>query len=193
MTICLCNVCAQMLLASIDFWLKLDPSAGLWVRVKCCVCEGVGGRVICCGLRQFLQFLTLPFSAVCCKTLGLQWKDVFTPNCCWSGLFVFNCYDGNEQIVSSKCTALLAEVEHLAQDRLDLQRQAEKDHSSLSQRIRALERELEEQETKGLETEQHHKTHTEDLHQRVQALEKQLKHNRQFIEVHVSHLAMFSI
>lgn len=71
----------------------------------------------------------------------------------------------------------------MAQDRLDLQRQAEKDHSSLSLRLRAMERELEEQETKGLEMEQHHKSHTEDLNQRVQALEKQLKHDRQFIEV----------
>ncbi|XP_035529571.1 pericentrin [Morone saxatilis] len=79
-------------------------------------------------------------------------------------------------------TALLAETERLTQDRLDLQRQAEKDRSSLSLRLRALERELDEQETKGLETEQHHKTHTEDLNQRVQALEKQLKHDRQFIE-----------
>lgn len=79
--------------------------------------------------------------------------------------------------------ALLAETERLTQDRLDLQRQAEKDHSSLSLHLRALERELEEQETKGLETEQHHKTHSEDLNQRVQALEKQLKHDRQFIEV----------
>lgn len=79
--------------------------------------------------------------------------------------------------------ALLGETERLTQDRLDLQRQAEKDHNSLSQRLRALERELEEQETKGLETELHHKSHTEDLNQRVQALEKQLKHDRQFIEV----------
>uniref|UniRef100_A0A3B5B329 Pericentrin-like n=1 Tax=Stegastes partitus TaxID=144197 RepID=A0A3B5B329_9TELE len=78
--------------------------------------------------------------------------------------------------------ALLAEAERLTQDRLDLQRQAEKDHKSLSLRLRTLERELEEQETKGLETELHHKTHTEDLSQRVQALEKQLKHDRQFIE-----------
>ncbi|XP_074517504.1 pericentrin isoform X8 [Sebastes fasciatus] len=78
--------------------------------------------------------------------------------------------------------ALLAETELLTKDRLDLQRQAAKDHSSLSLRLRALERELEEQETKGLETEQHHKTNTEDLNQRVQALEKQLKHDRQFIE-----------
>uniref|UniRef100_A0A3Q4I7N9 Pericentrin n=1 Tax=Neolamprologus brichardi TaxID=32507 RepID=A0A3Q4I7N9_NEOBR len=78
--------------------------------------------------------------------------------------------------------ALLAETDRLSQDRLDLQRQAEKDHRSLSLRLRTLERELEEQETRGLETELHHKTHTEDLNQRVQALEKQLKHDRQFIE-----------
>lgn len=73
----------------------------------------------------------------------------------------------------------------MAQDRLDLQRQAEKDHSSLLMRVKNLERELEEQETTGLETEQHHKSHTEDLNQQVQALEKQLKHDRQFIEVRV--------
>lgn len=83
--------------------------------------------------------------------------------------------------------ALLAETERLAQDRMDLQRQSEKDQSLLSQRLKALERELEEQETKCLETEQHLKTHTEDLNQRVQALEKQLKHDRQFIEVWCLH------
>lgn len=79
--------------------------------------------------------------------------------------------------------ALLAETERLAQDRIDLQRQAERDTSLLSQRLKALEREMEEQETKGLETEEQHKSHTEDLSQQVQALEKQLKNNRQFIEV----------
>lgn len=84
--------------------------------------------------------------------------------------------------------ALLAETDRLSQDRLDLQRQAEKDHRSLSLRLRTLERELEEQETRGLETELHHKTHTEDLNQRVQALEKQLKHDRQFIEVRLDKL-----
>lgn len=79
--------------------------------------------------------------------------------------------------------ALLAETERLTQDRLDLQRQAEKDHKSLSLRLRNLERELEDQETKLLEKELQHKNHSEDLSQRVQALEKQLKHDRQFIEV----------
>uniref|UniRef100_A0A3Q2FFS1 Pericentrin n=1 Tax=Cyprinodon variegatus TaxID=28743 RepID=A0A3Q2FFS1_CYPVA len=78
--------------------------------------------------------------------------------------------------------ALLAETERLTQDRLDLQRQAEKDHKSLSLRLRNLERELEDQETKGLEKDLQHKTHVEDLGQRVQALEKQLKYDRQFIE-----------
>lgn len=78
---------------------------------------------------------------------------------------------------------LLAETERLTQDRLDLQRQAEKDHSTLSQRLRTLEREMEEQETKAQEELLHNKNHIEDLSQQVQALEKQLKHNRQFIEV----------
>lgn len=87
----------------------------------------------------------------------------------------------------------MAETERLAQDRIDLQRQAEKDTSLLSQRLKTLERELEEQETKGLETEQHHKSHTEDLSQQVLALEKQLKNNRQFIEVRCFHECGFSI
>uniref|UniRef100_A0A3P8T8V7 ELK domain-containing protein n=1 Tax=Amphiprion percula TaxID=161767 RepID=A0A3P8T8V7_AMPPE len=86
------------------------------------------------------------------------------------------------QSLTTELDTLLGETERLNQDRLDLQRQAEKSHKSLSMRLRTLERELEEQETKGLETELHHKTHTEDLNQRVQALEKQLKHDRQFIE-----------
>lgn len=78
----------------------------------------------------------------------------------------------------------------MTQDRLDLQRQAEKDHKSLSMRLRNLERELEDQETKSLEKELQHKSHTEDLSQRVQALEKQLKHDRQFIEVSLSYVAL---
>ncbi|XP_026170864.1 pericentrin isoform X4 [Mastacembelus armatus] len=86
------------------------------------------------------------------------------------------------QLNLDRDAALLAETERLTQDRLDLQRQAEKDHSSLSQRLRVLERELDEQESKVLETELHHQTQTEDLKQHVHALEKQLKHNRQFIE-----------
>lgn len=81
----------------------------------------------------------------------------------------------------------------MAQDRLDLQRQAEKDHSSLLMRVKNLERELEEQETRGLEMEQHHKSHTEDLNQQVQALEKQLKHDRQFIEVRVFTALFYSV
>lgn len=101
------------------------------------------------------------------------------------GLFTSfrNFYIHFPNLFFSPFLALLAETERLAQDRLDLQRQAERDHRSLSQRLRVLERDLEEQETKGLETELHHKTHTDDLNQHVQALEKQLKHERQFIQV----------
>ncbi|XP_034145545.1 pericentrin isoform X3 [Esox lucius] len=77
---------------------------------------------------------------------------------------------------------LLAEAERLAEERLSVQLQADKDRSSLSQRLRALETELEEQESQGLTAEQRHRALSEDLQQRVQALEKQLKHNRQFID-----------
>uniref|UniRef100_A0A667XIB6 ELK domain-containing protein n=1 Tax=Myripristis murdjan TaxID=586833 RepID=A0A667XIB6_9TELE len=93
--------------------------------------------------------------------------------------------DLKHQELSEEHTVLLplvAEAERLSQERLDLQRQAEKDRSSLSLRLRTLETELEEQESKGLETEVHYKAQTEDLNQRIQALEKQLKHSRQFID-----------
>lgn len=81
---------------------------------------------------------------------------------------------------------LLVEADRLAQERLCVQRQAEKDRSSLSLRLRALETELEDQENQGLTAEQQHRAQSEDLLQRVQALEKQLKHDRQFIDVSVT-------
>jgi hypothetical protein len=87
--------------------------------------------------------------------------------------------------------ALLEEAEVLVRERLDLQRQAEKDRNTLSLRLRTLETELEERETKGLETELHHKAHSEDLNMRVQALEKQIKHNRQFIDVRLDKSLVF--
>ncbi|XP_053085782.1 pericentrin isoform X3 [Pangasianodon hypophthalmus] len=78
--------------------------------------------------------------------------------------------------------ALLAETERLGQERVDVQRQAEKDRVGLAGRLRFLELALEEQESRAQQQEEQHRTQTEDLQQHINALEKQLKHHRQFID-----------
>lgn len=80
-------------------------------------------------------------------------------------------------------TALLAEAERLGKERMDVQRQAEKDHVGLAGRLRLLELALEDHESRALQQEEQHHTQTEDLQQHIDALEKQLKHHRQFIDV----------
>ncbi|XP_074858211.1 pericentrin isoform X3 [Carettochelys insculpta] len=76
---------------------------------------------------------------------------------------------------------LLKEVEFLAKEKLELQCQAEKDHSSLRSQIKVLEMELEEQmhqnqmlAKKSLEV--------TDLRQQIQVLERQLRNQRQFMD-----------
>ncbi|XP_053353815.1 pericentrin isoform X3 [Clarias gariepinus] len=78
--------------------------------------------------------------------------------------------------------ALLAEAERLGQERVDVQRQAEKDRVGLAGRLRMLEQTVEEHENKAQQLEEQHRTQTEDLQQHIDALEKQLKHHRQFID-----------
>ncbi|XP_058258622.1 pericentrin isoform X2 [Hemibagrus wyckioides] len=78
--------------------------------------------------------------------------------------------------------ALLAEAERLGQERVDVQRQAEKDRVGLAGRLRLLELALEEHESRAQQQEEQHRTQTEDLQQHISALEKQLKHHRQFID-----------
>ncbi|XP_054133613.1 pericentrin isoform X10 [Melozone crissalis] len=76
---------------------------------------------------------------------------------------------------------LLKEVEFLSKEKLELQCQAEKDHSNLRSQMKVLEVELEEQlqsnqdlATKLLEI--------TELKQQIEALEKQLKNQRQFMD-----------
>uniref|UniRef100_W5MTD6 Pericentrin n=1 Tax=Lepisosteus oculatus TaxID=7918 RepID=W5MTD6_LEPOC len=77
---------------------------------------------------------------------------------------------------------LLEEAERLAREKLDLQRQAEKDRSGLTARLKLLESELEEQMSHNQELEERRRVQTEDLQQQIQALEKQLRNNRHFID-----------
>ncbi|KAI4902380.1 hypothetical protein NFI96_018847, partial [Prochilodus magdalenae] len=78
--------------------------------------------------------------------------------------------------------ALLAEADRLGQERVDVQRQAEKDRGGMAARLRILELALEEQESRTQQQDEQHRAQTEDLQQHIDALEKQLKHHRQFID-----------
>ncbi|XP_067994340.1 pericentrin isoform X14 [Melanerpes formicivorus] len=76
---------------------------------------------------------------------------------------------------------LLKEVESLAKEKLELQCQAEKDHSNLRSQMKVLEVELEEQlhSNQDLATQL---LEIAELKQQIQVLEKQLKNQRQFMD-----------
>ncbi|XP_027559007.1 pericentrin isoform X3 [Neopelma chrysocephalum] len=76
---------------------------------------------------------------------------------------------------------LLKEVEFLSKEKLELQCQAEKDHSNLRSQMKVLEVELEEQlhSNQDLATQL---LEVAELKQQIQVLEKQLKNQRQFMD-----------
>uniref|UniRef100_A0A8C0J0U5 Pericentrin n=1 Tax=Chelonoidis abingdonii TaxID=106734 RepID=A0A8C0J0U5_CHEAB len=76
---------------------------------------------------------------------------------------------------------LLKEVEFLAKEKLELQCQAEKDHSTLRSQMKALEVELEEQMDQNQKLAKKSLEVT-DLRQQIQVLEKQLRSQRQFMD-----------
>ncbi|XP_026874492.2 LOW QUALITY PROTEIN: pericentrin [Electrophorus electricus] len=78
--------------------------------------------------------------------------------------------------------ALLEEAERLGRERVDVQRQAEKDRGGLAARLRLMELAAEEAEGRAQQQHEQHRTHTDDLQQHIAALEKQLKHHRQFMD-----------
>lgn len=100
-----------------------------------------------------------------------------------SKCFPFGLGESHALLFLNFITALLVEAERLAQERMDIQRQAEKDQGGLAARLRLLELALEEQESSVQQQEEQHRAQTEDLQQHIAALEKQLKHHRQFIDV----------
>lgn len=79
-------------------------------------------------------------------------------------------------------SGLLKEVEFLSKEKLELQCQAEKDHSNLRSQMKVLEVELEEQlhSNQDLATQL---LEVAELKQQIEVLEKQLKNQRQFMDV----------
>nr|XP_015213353.1 PREDICTED: A-kinase anchor protein 9 isoform X6 [Lepisosteus oculatus] len=77
---------------------------------------------------------------------------------------------------------LLEETEKLMKEKVEVQRQAEKESGDLLQQVKALEVELEEQVNRAVELEQAKAAESADLRQQIQALEKQLEKNRKFLD-----------
>ncbi|KAM9630045.1 pericentrin isoform 10-T10 [Morphnus guianensis] len=84
-------------------------------------------------------------------------------------------------VAQKEGSGLLKEVEFLAKEKLELQCQAEKDHSNLCSQMKVLEVELEEQlhSNQDLATQL---LEVAELKQQIQVLEKQLKNQRQFMD-----------
>lgn len=68
-------------------------------------------------------------------------------------------------------------------EKVEVQRQAEKENSDLLKQVKLLEAELEEHVNKVIELEHAQRTESSDLRQQIQALEKQLEKNRRFLDV----------
>ncbi|XP_062291626.1 A-kinase anchor protein 9 isoform X2 [Scomber scombrus] len=77
---------------------------------------------------------------------------------------------------------LLEETEKLMKEKVEVQRQAEKENADLLKQVKLLEAELEEQVNRVIELEHAQRTENGDLQQQIQALEKQLDKNRRFLD-----------
>lgn len=78
---------------------------------------------------------------------------------------------------------LLEETEKLMKEKVEVQRQAEKENADLLKHNKLLEAELEEQVSRVFELEHTQMTERHDFQQQIQALEKQLENNRKFLDV----------
>ncbi|KYO26647.1 A-kinase anchor protein 9 isoform C [Alligator mississippiensis] len=77
---------------------------------------------------------------------------------------------------------LLEETEKLMKEKIEVQRQAEKEYGDLQKQVKALETDLEEQVNRFIELEQEKNAELMDLRQQNQALEKQLEKTRKFLD-----------
>ncbi|XP_073677647.1 A-kinase anchor protein 9-like [Garra rufa] len=77
---------------------------------------------------------------------------------------------------------LLEETEKLMAEKVEVQRQAQKESCELLLQVKQLEAELEEQVSCVQELQETRSTETTDLRQQIQALEKQLEKNRKFMD-----------
>ncbi|XP_037981116.1 A-kinase anchor protein 9 isoform X3 [Motacilla alba alba] len=77
---------------------------------------------------------------------------------------------------------LLEETEKLMKEKIEVQRQAEKEYDDLQKQVKVLEIDLEEQVSRFIELEREKNAELMDLRQQNQALEKQLEKTRKFLD-----------
>ncbi|XP_060638257.2 A-kinase anchor protein 9 isoform X2 [Anolis sagrei] len=77
---------------------------------------------------------------------------------------------------------LLAETEKLMKEKIEVQKQAEKEYDYLQKQVKALETDIEEQVNRFFELEQEKNVELMDLRQQNQALEKQLEKTKKFLD-----------
>ncbi|KAM3858147.1 A-kinase anchor protein 9 [Diretmus argenteus] len=85
-------------------------------------------------------------------------------------------------VVAAPEADLLEETEKLMKEKVEVQRQAEKENTDLLKQVKLLEAELEEQVNRVIELEHAQRTESGDLQQQIQVLEKQLEKNRRFLD-----------
>lgn len=78
-------------------------------------------------------------------------------------------------------------------EKVDVQRQAEKENADLLKQVKLLEAELEEHVNRVSELEHVQNTESHDLRQQIQALEKQLDKNRRFLDVSINQSKMNNV
>lgn len=78
-------------------------------------------------------------------------------------------------------------------EKVDVQRQAEKENADLLKQVKLLEAELEEHVNRVSELEHVQNTESLDLRQQIQALEKQLDKNRRFLDVSINQSKMNNV
>lgn len=116
------------------------------------------------------------------KCFSLVWCCPKYPNLISSETFDFRTLHWQLLLFLCSYSGLLKEVEFLSKEKLELQCQAEKDHSNLRSQMKVLEVELEEQlhSNQDLATQL---LEVAELKQQIEVLEKQLKNQRQFMDV----------
>ncbi|XP_075067933.1 A-kinase anchor protein 9 isoform X2 [Mixophyes fleayi] len=85
-------------------------------------------------------------------------------------------------VVAAPKEELLEETEKLFKEKIEVQRQAEKDSGDLHKQVKVMEVELEEQVNRYTELEQEKNADLEDLRQKNISLEKQLEKTRRFLD-----------
>ncbi len=78
---------------------------------------------------------------------------------------------------------MLKENSRLLEEKMELQKQSEKERETLQTKVRELEMMVEDTQAQHEQQLEHKKIEIDDLHRQVEALDKKVKSQQQFLEV----------